>query len=119
MTGTLIATLLLVCNSEQQFFDKEPYINPFVITHFFGGFKHGGMTSTRIVVTEAIDNAWREVEVVEMCVWDVRVGGRETKVQVLQLSHARDPSALRARNNSRDIHLFPVSAPYLRSPLQS
>ena len=63
MTGTLIATLLLVCNSEQQFFDKEPYINPFVITHFFGGFKHGGMTSTRIVVTEAIDNAWREVEV--------------------------------------------------------
>ena len=62
MSGVLIATLFLFYNSEQQFFDKEPYINPFAITHFFGGFKHGGMTSTRIVVTEAIDNAWREVE---------------------------------------------------------
>ena len=63
MSGVLIATLFLFYNSEQQFFDKEPYINPFAITHFFGGFKHGGMTSNCIVVSESINNAWREVEV--------------------------------------------------------
>ena len=95
MTGTLIATLLLVSNTEQQFFDKEPYINPFVITHFFGGFKHGGMTSTRIVVTEAIDNAWREVEVNNEFIvsrsWDERssyrvIGKTSNDVYVLTVS---------------------------------